>query len=79
MLAETCLKRGIDLPVYVTYYRKSDKVYIIDKPVQYSQLAQGKTKEEIATTLLNRCNELGKMKFSKEFIRRTKKENQLDQ
>ena len=79
MLADTCLKRGIDLPVYVTYYRKSDKVYIIDKPVQYSQLAQGKTKEEIATTLLNRCNELGKMKFSKEFIRRTKKENQLDQ
>ena len=79
MLAETCLKRGIDLLVYVTYYRKSDKVYIIDKPVKYSQLAQGKTKEDIATTLLNRCNELGKMKFSKEFIRRTKKENQLDQ
>ncbi len=78
VLAETCLKRGIDLPVYVTYYRKSDKVYIIDKPVQYSELAHGRTKEEIATLLLNRCNELGKMEFSPEFIRRTKKENRLD-
>lgn len=75
LLAESCLKQGIDLPIYVTYFRKSDKVYIIDKPIKYSVLSKDRTREEVATILLNRCNELGKMKFSKEFIKETKKKN----
>ena len=78
VLADVCLRRGIDLPVYVTYYRKSDKVYIIDKPVMYSEISKGKSKEEISNVLLNRCNELGKMEFSKEFLKATKKQNKLD-
>ncbi len=64
MLAETCKKQGMDLPVYVTYFRKKDLTYIIDKPVLYSELCQnGATKEDIAKRLVERCNELGKMQF----------------
>lgn len=61
-LCETCKRRGMDLPIYVTYFRKKDRTYIVDKPVLYSQLSsKGESKEQIAQTLLRRCNELGKM------------------
>ena len=64
MLAEMCKKQGMDVPVYVTYFRKKDLTYIIDKPVLYSQLcANGEDKEAVARKLLERCNELGKMQF----------------
>lgn len=76
MLAETCEKAGIDLPIFVTYYRKKDKVYIVDAPIYYSSFkAENKSREEIATILLNRCNELGKMQFSEEEIKKAKEEN----
>jgi hypothetical protein len=62
MLAEICHKRGIDLPIFVTYFRKSDLTYIVDKPVTYSELACGdKTRAEIAKDLCDRCNTLGKI------------------
>lgn len=76
MLAETCDKAGIDLPIFVTYYRKKDKVYIVDKPIYYSAFkTENKSREEIANILLNRCNELGKMEFSEEEIKKAKEEN----
>ena len=63
-LCEVCKKKGMDVPVYVTYFRKSDLKYIVDKPVLYSQLtANGETKEQVLQKLLTRCNELGKMQF----------------
>ena len=63
-LCEVCKKKGMDVPVYVTYFRKSDLKYIVDKPVLYSELtANGETKEEVLKKLLLRCNELGKMQF----------------
>lgn len=63
-LCEVCKKKGMDVPVYVTYFRKSDLKYIVDKPVLYSELtANGETKEEVLAKLLLRCNELGKMQF----------------
>lgn len=63
-LCEVCKKKGIDLPIYVTYFRKSDLKYIVDKPVLYSELtANGESREQVIERLLNRCNELGKMKF----------------
>ena len=62
MLAEVCKMRGIDLPIFVTYFRKNDLTYIIDKPVLYSELSRdGKSRAEIARDLCNRCNALGKM------------------
>ena len=64
-LAEVAYKKGMDLPIFVTYFQKEKKVYVIDKPVKYSELIKdGATREEIATRLVNRCNELGKMDFS---------------
>ena len=72
VLAEVCKRRGIDLPIYVTYFKKTEKQYIIDKPVFYSQLtANGETREQVAKRLLQRCNELGKMQFSEEEITQT--------
>ena len=67
MLAEVCKKQGMDLPIYVSYFKKKERQYIFDKPVLYSQLtANGETREEVAKRLLDRCNELGKMTFKKE-------------
>lgn len=63
MLAETMLKRGKDLDIFVTYFRQKDMVYIIDKPVKYSTIKQGRDRKEIAKLLCDRCNELGKMEF----------------
>lgn len=61
-LAETLARKGIDVPIFVTYFRKSDLKYFIDKPIMYSELkAMCKTKENIAEELKNRCNKLGAM------------------
>ena len=66
MLAEVCKKRGVDLPIYVTFFQKVRGVYLVDAPVNYSTLsANGQSREEIAQKLLKRCNELGKMDFDK--------------
>ena len=79
LLCDTLKKKGIDVPVYVTYFRKQDKVYVIDKPIMYSELTKDNpSKEEVAEILKNRCNELGQMTFDKEFIKKTKQENKLD-
>jgi len=62
LLAKTCLNKGIDVPIYVSYYNKKQKKYMIDKPVKYSELVNKyQTKEEISKALCVRCNELGKM------------------
>ncbi len=62
--ANMALKKGIDLPVYVTYFRKSDGTYIIDAPIKFSELCKnGESRAEIAKKLCDRCNELGQMQF----------------
>ncbi len=62
LVAEKCVKRNIDAPIYVAYYRKSDNTYIFDEPVLSSALLNsGKSKEELADMLRRRCNKLGKM------------------
>ena len=65
-LANVCKAKGIDVSIYVSYYKKKEKVYIFDAPVKYSELIKdGATRNEIAKKLLDRCNELGKMQFDK--------------
>lgn len=62
MFADVCKKQGIDLPIFASYFNKNEKIYLIDKPVLYSELCKKyESKEIIAETLCNRCNELGKM------------------
>ena len=69
VLAESCLKKGMDLPNYLTYFRKKDLKYIVDKPVLYSELCKGGgTKKEITLRLVERCNQLGKMQFNDDMI-----------
>ena len=66
LLAERLYKKhGIDVPIYISYFRKKDLKYIVDAPISYSTLIKdGKSREEIAALLLKRCNELGKIDIS---------------
>ena len=73
LLAETCLKKGLDLPIFTTFFKKEEKIYVVDKPIKYSELKLGKTKEEIINTLLKRTNELGQMTFTEEELKKHKK------
>lgn len=63
LFAEYCAKRkGIDLPIVVSYFRKSENTYVFDAPVLYSELvARYGSRREIVAYLLARCNELGKL------------------
>ena len=66
-LAEMCYRQGIDTSIYVTYFKKAERIYVIDKPVKYSELIKGNaSKKEIMDKLLTRCNDLGKMTFTDE-------------
>lgn len=63
-LCEYCEKKGMDVPIFVTYFRKKDLVYFVDRPILYSELKSScNSKEEMAKKLLNRCNELGQMQI----------------
>ncbi len=62
-LLQVCRRRGMDVPVYVSYFRKEDMAYIFDAPVMLSDLLKnGYDAEGIADRLCRRCNELGKMR-----------------
>lgn len=64
MLASICHKKNMDLSVYISYYRKNEHLYVIDKPFKISKLfEEGLSREEMAKKLCDRCNELGKMKI----------------
>ena len=63
-LAGVCYKKGYDLPIYLSYLRKSENVYVVDAPVYYSELiATGKDKYQIAEEFRERCNYLGVMEL----------------
>ncbi|MBO5344429.1 MAG: hypothetical protein J6A51_00840 [Clostridia bacterium] len=66
LLAEQCEKRGIDIPIYVSYFRIKEKVYVFDRPLLFSEIKkQCKTRNEIAAYLVGRCNALGKIDLDK--------------
>ena len=66
LLAEKCLNSGIDLPIFVSYFKKKERQYVFDAPVKYSELkARFKSRNEIAAYLCTRCNTIGKMEFEK--------------
>ncbi len=65
VFAESCYKKGVDIPIVVSYFRKEQKVYVFDKPINYSDLINKyQTKEKAIEYLLNRCNELGILDLS---------------
>lgn len=62
LLLEQCQKKNINVPIYVTYFKKDVKEYIIDKPIYLNELIQlNLSRDEIAKKLCDRCNELGRM------------------
>ena len=66
-LMQMCDRRGVDVPVYVAYFRKRDMKFIFDKPVLLSELlATDESKEQIAARLCARCNALGRMTEEKQ-------------
>lgn len=72
--ADVCKAKGIDVPIYVSYFKIKEKIYIFDAPVKYSSLiANGDSRDQIAKKLLDRCNELGKMQFENQ--KKNKKKN----
>ena len=65
LLCEQRRRHGEDTRIYVSYFKKGENRYVIDKPVMYSELYEKyQTKEEISKQLCDRCNELGRMDFS---------------
>ena len=59
--AQAALKRGMDLKIYQSYFRKKDKVFIIDKPIRFSELIKNfESKQALADLICDRVNELGK-------------------
>ena len=78
VFAEAALKKGVDLPVVVSYFKKKENVYIFDKGVRYSVLkAEHGDKEKVAKALLDRCNELGRMNASELVEEENAKQNNL--
>lgn len=64
MLINICLKKNLDLPIYISYYKKKEKKYIVDAPIMISELVtKYSSREEMCKALCDRCNELGKMTF----------------
>ena len=63
-LCESLLRNGIDVEIFVSYFKKDDLVYVIDAPVHYSEVkAQCQNREEIAKRFLDRCNALGRGEY----------------
>ena len=59
LLAKQCEREGIDVPIYVSYFKIEEKVYVFDQPIKYSELKTiCSSKEEMAEYLVNKCNAL---------------------
>ena len=64
VLCGILLKKGMDIPITVAYYKKSERRYIVDRPVLISEIfREGVSREEIAKMLCDRCNALGQMEI----------------
>ena len=62
LLANMALRHGHDVPLYVAYYKKSEKKCTVSAPIKISAIFNGeKSAEEICRELCDKCNSLGKM------------------
>ena len=62
LLCEQCLKEGVDVPIFVSYFKKKENTYIFGKPIKYSQLKEKfQNRDQISAELCRLCNELGRM------------------
>ncbi|MDE6667334.1 MAG: hypothetical protein K2K38_03175, partial [Clostridia bacterium] len=67
VLAQQLFKAGIDVPIYVAYYKTETREYVFDSPVLFSELkAAYGSKTEIANHLLEKCNAIGNPELAQE-------------
>lgn len=60
VFAQYCYKMGKDTPIYVSYYKKKERIYVFEEPILYSQLkVMFSTRKEMTQYLLDKCNALG--------------------
>ncbi len=60
VLAQTLYKQGYDVQIYVSYFKKKERVYIFDEPILFSALKSTfSCREDITQYLVDRCNALG--------------------
>jgi len=70
LFAHSCLKSGMDPKVFVSYYNKPNNTYVIDEGIPCSVLFERyPQREELASALCQRCNELGELSYNEEFIK----------
>ena len=60
LLANACYKKGLDILIYVCYFKtKGKRRFIIDKPIKFSELlAKGLNRDQIAQDFCDRSNAL---------------------
>lgn len=57
--AKCMLKKGKDLPIFVSYYKKKKKICVIDKPIRFSELVSNhKSRQSITNSMCDRTNKL---------------------
>ena len=62
VLGERMLRKGVDIPVFVSYFSKQKHTVLVDSPIRYSALKQLHGNSElIAEALRQRLNELADM------------------
>lgn len=76
LLGNQCLKKGLDMPIYATYFHKKKHIWLVDKPILFSQLiAKHESKEAAAQYMCDRVNTLGQMNLAP-FLQKKKKKKQ---
>lgn len=74
VLAQQCFKEGLDVPIYVSYFKLKERTYLFDEPILFSELkSKFETREEMIEYLLNKCNALGKIEVEPNKTKKTKK------
>lgn len=64
LLAKHLDRNGIDVPIYVAYFKKKELVYVFSKPILFSELkAKNFDRQQMAEYLVNECNNLGKIQL----------------
>ena len=68
LLADICLRRGMDIPIYVSYFKKGDpKRLIVGQMISLKELFDNqRSRDEVAQLLCDECNGLGAKLLSEE-------------
>lgn len=74
VFAQYCFKNGIDVPIFVSYFKKKERVYVFDEPILFSSLKERfSSRDEMVNFLLEKCNALGTKGVEEYFDEKTKK------